>query len=195
MPTMQVGLAITGASGVRVGLKILDYLAGSGYTVHTVISEGAYRVFEAEDGLSREQVRRIVQSKAILYGEHDFTSPLASSSSVPRTFIIAPASMKTIAALAHGYASNLVVRAAHAVLRLRGRLVVAPRETPLSLIDIENMARLARAGAVVVPLCVGFYNRPETVDDIVGFLAGKILDAAGIDNNLYRRWSDARSSL
>ncbi len=195
MHSKQVGLAITGASGVRVGLKILDYLAESGYTVHAVITEGAYRVFEAEDDLSREQVRRIVQSKAVLYGENDFTSPLASSSSVPRIFIIAPASMKTIAALAHGYASNLVVRAAHAVLRLRGRLVVAPRETPLSLIDIENMERLARAGAVVVPLCVGFYSRPETIDDIVSFLAGKILDSAGIDNNLYRRWSDARSSL
>ncbi len=99
--------------------------------------------------------------------------------------------MKTVATLAAGISSNLVTRAALAILRLGRRLVVAPRETPLGVIELENMTRLARAGAIMVPLCAGFYHRPRTVGDMIDFLAGKVLDALGVTcHNLYRRWGD-----
>ncbi len=188
----RVGVAITGASGVRIGFRVIEYLVSRGYLVEAVITNGAFRVASYEEGLSRQSILEMFSRWSVtVYSEQDYSSPLASSSSIPRTFIVVPASMKTVAALAWGFANNLVIRAALATLRIGGRLVVAPRETPLSRIELENLLRLAEAGAIVVPLCVGFYSKPKSVDDIVDFLAGKVLDAAGIENNLYSRWGEA----
>lgn len=185
----SVSLAITGASAVRVGVAVARALHEYGVEVAGIIvSRGAYQVARYEDNLSPEELRSTLESYGPVYDESDLTSPLASSSSQPDAMAIVPASMKTVAALASGYSGNLVVRAALSILRLGRRLVVAPRETPLGVIELENLARIARAGAVVVPLCVAFYNKPRSLDDVVSFLAGKVLDALGVPNDLYRRW-------
>jgi len=185
----SVSVAITGASGVRVGLRVVEALAEAGVRLEGIIlTRPALEVARVEEGLEPGELRARLSRHSRVYGEDDFDSPLASSSSQPDAMAIVPASTKTVALIAHGIASNLVARAALAILRLRRRLVVAPRETPLGVAELENLLRLARMGAVVTPLTPGFYARPESVDDIVDFLAGKILDALGVPNNLYRRW-------
>ncbi len=185
----SVSVAITGASGVRVGLRVVEALAESGVRVEGVIlTRSALEVARVEEGLEPGELRARLSRHSKVYDEDDFNSPLASSSSQPDAMAIVPASTKTVALIAHGIASNLVARAALAILRLRRRLVVAPRETPLGVAELENLLKLARMGAVVAPLTPGFYVRPKSVDDIVNFLAGKVLDALGVSNSLYRRW-------
>lgn len=192
---MRVSVAITGASGVRVGVEVVRALAASGVSLAGVIvSRGAYEVARREDGLEPGEMRGMLEAYAPVYGDRDYSSPLASSSSQPDAMAVVPASMKTVAGIASGYGASLAVRAALSILRLGRRLVVAPRETPMGAIELENLARIARVGAVVVPLCVAYYIKPETVDDITRFLAGKVLDALGVDNNLYRRWGQRTSS-
>jgi len=188
----RVSFAITGASGVRVGLRAVEAAARMGVEiVGVIITRGAVEVARYEEGLDRDDIVGLIEEYAPLYWEDDFTSPLASSSSQPDAMAVVPASMKTVAMIAHGVSSNLAVRAALAVLRLGRRLVIAPRETPVGVVELENMLRAARAGAVVVPLCVGYYHRPESVEDITRFLAGKVLDALGLEEHgLYRRWGE-----
>jgi len=186
----SVSLAITGASGVRVGLRVAEILPRLGVEVKGVIvTRGAVNVAEHEEGLPRDRFLERLSAVAPVYWEDDFTSPLASSSSQPEAMAIVPASTKTLAMISWGLSSNLVARAALAVLRLGRRLVVAPRETPVGVVELENMLRVARAGALVVPLCVAYYHKPRSVDDITDFLAGKVLDALGLEGHgLYRRW-------
>jgi 4-hydroxy-3-polyprenylbenzoate decarboxylase len=188
----SVSLAITGASGVRVGLRVLEALNSLGVkVVGVILTEAAVKIARVEEGLSKDALERAVRRYATLYWEHELDSPLASSSSQPEAMAIVPASTKTIALLAGGIASNLVARAALSILRLRRRLVVAPRETPLGVAELENILKLARMGAVIVPLCPAFYIRPRSIDDLVNFMAGKVLDALGVSNNLYPRWKGA----
>jgi len=189
----SVSLAITGASGVIVGLRVLEELSRLGVEVKGVIvTRGALEVARHEEGLSREAFIELLARHARVYMEDDFSSPLASSSNQPEAMAVVPASMKTVASIAYGYASNLASRAALAILRLGRRLVVAPRETPVGVVELEAMLRLARAGAVMVPLCVAYYTRPRSVDDITMFLAGKVLDALEVEHSLYKRWGAGR---
>ncbi len=186
----SVSIAITGASGVRVGILVAEELVRLGVEVRgVIITRGALEVARHEEGLEPRELVEKLSNIAPVYEEDDFTSPLASSSNQPEAMAVVPASMKTVALIANGIASTLVARAALAILRLGRRLVVAPRETPLGIVELENLVRLARAGALVVPLCVAYYHSPRSVDDITRFLAGKVLDALGITrHNLYRRW-------
>lgn len=189
----SVSVAITGASGVRVGLRVVETLHRMpGVRLQGVIvSRGAVEVAKVEEpdiGDIVEHLNHITK----VYLEDDFASPLASSSNQPDAMAIVPASTKTIALIANGVASNLTARAALAIIRLGRRLVVAPRESPLGVVELENMLRLARAGAVIVPLSPGFYTMPRSVEDIVNFMAGKVLDALGLTGHgLYRRWGEA----
>ncbi len=156
-----------------------------------VVSRGAIEVARVEEsgiGDIVEYLKRMTK----VYLDDDFASPLASSSNQPDAMAIVPASTKTIALIANGVASNLIVRAALAIIRLGRRLVVAPRESPLGVVELENLLRLARTGAVIVPLSPGFYTMPRSVEDIVNFMAGKVLDALGLtEHGLYRRWGEA----
>jgi len=185
----RVALALTGASAIRVGLRVAQALADMGYKLEIVVTQGAYEVAQYEEGLDPNGLRGVLGKYGAVYGEHDYSSPLASSSSIPRTMIVVPASMKTLGLAAAGIPLNLVVRAMLSVLRLGGTLVVAPRETPLGVAEIRNMLTLAEMGARIVPLNIAFYIRPRSLDDVIDFLAGKVLDAAGIENELYRRWA------
>jgi len=185
----SLSVAITGSSGVRVALRFLEVAASVGLEVRGVIvSEGAFNVAFYEEGLGREELKGILSRYSRVYTDDQLESPLASSSSQPEAMVIVPASMKTIGLIAHGIPSTLTSRAALAILRLRRRLVVAPRETPLGVAELSNMLRLARMGALIVPMTLVFYNKPRSLEDAVDFVVGKIFDALGVEVELYRRW-------
>lgn len=181
---MRLVVGITGASGVVVGQRVLEALEKGGHEVHLVVSKGAAPTIRQELG----EAARLPATKR--YADDDFETPPASSSflALVDAVVVAPASMRTVAALAHGFTDNLVVRAADAALRLRKRVVLAPRESPLGEVALENMLKLARMGAVLVPPMVGYYAMPRSVDEVTAFIAGKVLDAAGVPNELYPRW-------
>lgn len=187
---MEIVVAITGASGVAIGLRLLEVLAGMGdHTVHLLVSEAAQAVMAQEVG---SQVNLPATSR---WETHDMTAPIASSSRAPHAMVIAPCSMKTLAAIAHGYADDLIVRAAETMLRLNRPLVLMPRETPLSLAAIENM-RLARlAGAILLPPMVAYYPRPRSIEEVTDFFVGKVLDMLGIEHSLYQRWGDPAAGV
>ncbi|GAB6148519.1 UbiX family flavin prenyltransferase [Stetteria hydrogenophila] len=186
----SVSLAVTGASGVVVALRVAEAVKECAELRGIILTRAAVEVARHELGLSGEDLAAALARHAPVYMEDDYSSPLASSSNQPDAMAVVPASTKTIALIAHGIASNLVARAALAILRLGRRLVVAPRETPLGVAELENLLRLARMGAVVVPLCPGFYHKPKSVEDLVDFMAGKVLDALGCPHRLYRRWGE-----
>jgi 4-hydroxy-3-polyprenylbenzoate decarboxylase len=180
---VEIVVAITGASGPAIGVRLLEVLAAQGtHSVDVIVSAGAEAVMAHEMGTA------VSLPATHRWGADDFSAPIASSSRAPQAMVVAPCSMKTMSAIAHGYADDLVVRTAEIMLRLNRPLVLMPRETPLSLPAIENM-RLARlAGAVILPPIVAYYPHPQTVDDVTDFFVGKVLDVLGLEHNLYRRW-------
>jgi 4-hydroxy-3-polyprenylbenzoate decarboxylase len=183
---MELVVALTGASGVVIGVRLLEVLAEQGsHLVHAIVSDGAKVVLGQELGPD------VHLPATYRWTNGDLTAPIASSSRVPDAMVVAPCSMKTLSAVAHGYASDLVVRCAEIMLRVGRPLVLMPRETPLSLPAIENM-RLARlAGAIILPPVMAYYPRPQTVDDVTDFFVGKVLDVLGLEHALYRRWGES----
>lgn len=180
---LKLIIAITGASGVALGARLIDYLRDK-HEVYVIVTNTARMIFDTEMGFMPEF------SGVNLLDDDDFNSPPASGSFRFDAMAIAPCSMKTLSAVATGYADSLVARAADNALRMRKRLVILPRETPLSTIALENMAKLSREGAIILPPVMAFYNHPESIDDMINYVLGKTLDALGIDNNLYRRWKE-----
>lgn len=184
---------------MRYGLRLLQVLAESVSEVHAVFSEAALRVLAEEEGkkisqseLSAERLFGAEQENITFYRPRDIGATIASGSAVFDGMVICPCSMNTLAAVASGYASNLVTRAADVTLKEGRRLVIVPRETPLSSIHLENMLRLTKCGVRVVPAMPGFYHQPETIDDLVDMLVMKILDQMAIPNELAKRWSAER---
>lgn len=193
LPCGTLSVAITGASGVRYGIRLLQAASELGLRLSGVIvTRSADLVAQAEEGMRAGELLELASRYSQAYGEDDMTSPLASSSSQPDCMAIVPASMKTVALIANGLELNLVARAALAMLRLRRPLVVAFREAPLGVAELRNLLSLAEMGAVVMPLAPGFYSKPRTVEDLVDFMVGKILDSLGVDNSLYLRWRGGR---
>jgi len=190
MNTLIIG--ITGASGIVYSVKLvsLTELLGKKYdNIYVVYTRSAEKVSKEEMGLQLSEFLKTVNGLRGVYREDELESPLASSSRlVGADMVIVPASMNTVAKLAAGIQDNLLLRAATSVLRLKGKLVIVPRETPLSPMDLRNLYRLSVAGAVILPASPGFYHRPRNIEDIVFFVVGKILDSLGIEHNLYLRW-------
>jgi len=190
MNTLIIG--ITGASGIVYSVKLvsLTELLGKKYdNIYVVYTRSAEKVSKEEMGLQLSEFLKTVNGLRGVYHEDELESPLASSSRlVGADMVVVPASMNTVAKLAAGIQDNLLLRAAISVLRLKGKLVIVPRETPLSPMDLRNLYRLSVAGAVILPASPGFYHRPRSMEDIVFFVVGKILDSLGIEHNLYLRW-------
>lgn len=182
---MEIIVAITGASGVGIGTRLLEVLAGRPeHQVHLLVSRGGEAVIRHELGAD------VPLPATHRWQVDDLAAPIASSSRAPDAMVIAPCSMKTLSAVAHGYAADLVGRAADMMLRLNRPLVLMPRETPLSLPAIENMRLAKIAGAFILPPVIAYYSAPQSVDDITDFFVGKILDLLGLEHELYRRWKE-----
>ena len=198
--TTTVCLALTGASGMPYGLRLLECLLAAGCRVQLLYSQAAQVVARQEMGI--ELPSRPAEAKAALlarlpavdpeklavFGREEWFAPVASGSNPPDAMVVCPCSMGTLAAIAQGLADNLIERAADVVLKEGRKLVLVPRETPFSVIHLENMLRLARAGAVIVPPSPGFYNHPQTVADLVDFVVARILDQIAVPHDLARRW-------
>lgn len=192
-------VAITGASGSIYGIRLLKALLKEPCHLIAVISDGGFRVLEHETGLSsREDLAIHLQQnnmgnhpKAVLdiLSERDYAASPASGSFVHEGMTIAPCSMKTLAATASGIADNLITRSADVCLKEKRPLILLPRETPLNLIHLENMTRLCRAGATIMPPCPSFYTFPQTLDALADTVVGRILDHLGVAHNLMPRWN------
>ncbi len=192
-------LAITGATGSVLGLKVLQRLVEDS-EVHLIISSPALSILREEAGidLSERPEDRLAEwldrlgsspgGRLFVHDEENLWAPVSSGSFRFDAMLVVPCTMKTLSAVANGYADGLIERAADVALKEARPLVLAPRESPFSVIHLENMLKLARLGVRIVPPVVGFYSRPESIDDMVGFIAGKILDQLGIDHSLYERW-------
>jgi len=178
---MRICVAITGASGVVLGQRLLENLHG--YEVHLIVSDAARRVIALELG------RDVRLPADYQYDNKDIAAPLSSSSFLVDAMAVVPCSMKTLAGIAHGYADSLILRAAENALRLNRKLVLVPRETPLSLSAIENMRQARLSGAIILPPTMAYYYEPKSVDDVTDFFVGKILDALSFEHHLFRRWS------
>jgi len=182
---MHLIVALTGCSGIVYGVRFLEVCREKGIETDLILSEAGEEVLRLEMGKEPEEVRGLATRS---YGERELTSPLSSGSYPADGMVIVPCSMKTLACIAGGVAGNLITRAADIMLKQGKPLVLVPRETPLSLIHLENMVRVKRAGAVVLPACPAFYHRPGTLSELVDFVVGRILDVLGVEHSLYRRW-------
>ncbi len=211
-------VAITGASGAAYGVRLVDELLATGADVELTVSHAGFMLLREElrllctDENAAEEIRAYINESRVSRGastgsgvrgllsrstsdgrltytpSEDLTSESASGSSLLRAMIICPCSMGTLSRISNGNSGNLIERAADCILKERGRLVLVPRETPLSSIHLENMLRLTNMGAVVLPAMPAFYTRPETIDDMIAFIVGKTLDVLGVANDLYPRW-------
>lgn len=179
---MRTVVAITGASGAAYAETLLRHLRGD---VELIITRDAEAVISEELATPVDALRKLATES---YGADDVAAPSASGSHRFDAMVIVPASGTTIAKVAHGIADNLVTRAAAVCLKEGRRLIVVPRETPLGIIQLENLAALARAGATVLPAMPGFYHRPARVQDLVDFVVARILDQLGVDHKLASRW-------
>jgi len=196
-----IALAMTGASGAPYGLRLLESLIEAGETVYFMISGPGQVVVSMESEITLSgrpaEIQRLLserfgarEGQLRVFGREEWTAPPASGSGVPRAMVICPCTMGTLAAVACGMSNNLIDRAADVVLKEGRKLILVPRETPFSAIHLENMLRLARMGAVILPPNPGFYHEPRTLDDLVNFIVARILDQLGIAHELVRRWGE-----
>jgi 4-hydroxy-3-polyprenylbenzoate decarboxylase len=204
MASTDLVVAVTGASGSPYARRLIEVLLRAGRTVHLVISPAAVEVFEREVGRSLDLSERGFDPQALLgpAAEHldlsriryhhfrNFRAGIASGSFLTAGMAICPCSMGTLAAIAHGVSENLIHRAADVHLKERRKLVLVPRETPLSLVQLRNLVAVAEAGAVVLPAMPAFYTRPRSVADMVDFVVARVCDQLGVENRLLERWGD-----
>ena len=182
---VRVVVGVTGASGVQYAYALLRNLEG--HDVDLVISDDARKVIAAETDLGAKAFGKLA---ANTYGNDDTTAPPASGSHRFDAMVVIPCSMGTLGKIAWGISDNLISRAAAVCMKERRTLILVPRETPLAATHLENMLRLANQGVVVLPAMPGFYHGPKTVDDLVNFVVGKVLDQLGIGHRLFRRWRE-----
>ncbi|MCL4459136.1 MAG: UbiX family flavin prenyltransferase [Chloroflexi bacterium] len=184
-------VAISGASGAVYGKTLLTILQDKKIETHLIVSEVGQGILEYETGTTQEEIRGLA---TYWYDIRDLEAPISSGSFHTDGMVIIPCSMRTLAAISHGYSDNLLTRAADVTLKERRSLIVVPREMPLSIIHLENMLCLARAGAIIIPAMPGFYMLPQTIEDMVRHVVGKVLDALRIEHALYKRWRNEQPS-
>lgn len=187
-PPVRLIIGVSGASGAIYGIRALQALRELGVETHLVVTDAALETIRLETDFDRADVFALATETHRL---NDITSKIASGSYQTDGMLVIPCSMKTLAGIASGYSDNLLLKAADVTIKERRRLVLVVRETPLSLIHIENMATVTRAGAVVLPAMPAFYQRPKTVADLVDHVVGKAFDTLGIEHHLLKRWEGA----
>jgi len=177
-------LGVTGASGVVYGVRLAEELAKRGIQLTIIVSDAARKVFEFEMLGGVEDLKKCGR----VLSEHEMEADVSSGSAKSDATVICPCSVKTLSAIANGYSDNLISRNADVALKEHRRLVLVVRETPLSAIHLENMLKLARLGAVILPASPGFYHKPKTMEDLMDHVVGKVMDALGVETDLFRRW-------
>lgn len=182
---MKLVVGMTGATGAIIGIRLLEALRDLDVETHLVISKWARATIQMETDWS---VRDVMALASKTWSEQDQAAAISSGSFRVDGMIIAPCSMKTLAAIRAGYGDGLIARAADVTLKEQRRLVLIPRESPLNVIHLENMLALAKAGAMMLPPMPAFYNRPASIDDIINHMVSRVLDQFGLENNLTRRW-------
>lgn len=203
---MAVGdlvVAMTGASGAPYGLRLLEVLVRAGRTVHLTLSPAGVQVIEQEldrrvrlerfelDDLLGPELAPLAAGQVHYHDYRNFRAGIASGSFLTAGMVVCPCSMGTVGAVAHGLSQNLIHRAADVHLKERRRLILVPRETPLSVVQLRNLTACVEAGAVVLPAMPAFYTRPHSLQDAVDFIVGRICDQLGVTHQLLRRWSVA----
>jgi 4-hydroxy-3-polyprenylbenzoate decarboxylase len=182
----RVIVAITGATGAVYGVRLLRQLAATpGVETHLVISDAANLTLHQEVGLQRREVEALAH---VVHKNREIGASIASGSFHSDAMVIAPCSMKTLAAVAHGLSDNLIARAADVVLKERRRLVMMVRETPFNLAHLRNMTAVTEMGAIVFPPVPGFYQRPTSIDEMVDHTIARVLDLVGIEHTLAPQW-------
>ncbi len=187
----KIVLCITGASGFLYGKRILQQLLKDHF-VYLIVSESGFKVMEEEAGIKKEDFLKDLPENCIFYDQNMIEAPISSGSRLIETkgVIVAPCSTGTLGAVANGMSNNLIHRVCDVALKERKKLFMLLREMPLSLIHIKNMEKITAAGGTVAVASPAFYNNPKTVDDMIDFVVGRVLDHFGINHNLYRRWKD-----
>lgn len=196
-----IAVAFTGASGIQYGLRLVESLLAAGRRVYLMVSQAAQVVVNMETDLRLPSRPEAIQAyltdhfaaepgQLEVFGRQQWTAPVASGSNPPEALVICPCTTGTLASVASGICDDLIDRAADVALKERRKLILVVRETPLSVIHLENLLRVARAGAIVMPANPGFYFRPQAVDDLVDFMVARILDHLGVPHVLSSRWGD-----
>ena len=197
----SVTLAITGASGSQYGLRLLECLLAADYSVNVMISKAAQIVIATETDIklpTQKADRRAFfaeryhakEEQINIYGLDQWLAPVASGSSLAPTMVVCPCSTGSLAAIAQGHSNNLIERAADVTLKEGKKLILVPRETPYSTIHLENMLKLSQMGVTILPASPGFYHRPESIQNLIDFIVGRILDQLGIDQKIAPRWGE-----
>lgn len=187
----RIVVAITGATGAQIGIHVLQTLRRLNVETHLIISKWAGETIKYETDYSPAAVRALSD---YAYSSHDLAAPVASGSYHIDGMIVVPCSVKTLAAINAGICDDLVTRAADVCLKERRRLVLSVRETPFSEIHLRNMLEVTRAGAIIAPPVVGFYTKPDSVEDILGQMVGRLLDLFGLDSQDFERWQGMKKS-
>jgi len=196
----KIVVGITGASGSIYGLRLIEEVLRAQVQVSLLLSDAGRQVLGFETGLELDldpqvctkQLRKRFSAGEELqvFGIKDFFAPVASGSSAPDAVVVCPCSMGTLGRIAAGLSDNLLERVADVALKEKKQLLLVPRETPFNQLHLENMLRLSQAGAQILPATPGFYHQPETVEDLVDFVVGKVLDQLGIEHQLFQRWGE-----
>jgi len=200
-PKPPIAVAFTGASGVQYGLRLVECLLGADRDVYLMVSQAAQVVVNMETDLRLpgrpEEMQGYLAGhfsarpgQLRVFGRQQWTAPVASGSNPPEAVVICPCTTGTLASVANGICDDLIDRAADVALKERRKLILVVRETPFSSIHLENMLRLAQAGAVIMPANPGFYFRPQAVEDIIDFMVARVLDHLGVAHSLSARWGD-----
>lgn len=196
----RIVVCITGASGSIYGLRLIEELLRAQQEVSLLVTNAGRQVLAFETGLAldvdptacQEQLSQHFGAAQRLryFASNDFFAPVASGSSAPDAVVICPCSMGTLGRIAAGLSENLLERVADVALKEQKKLLLVPRETPFNQIHLENMLRLAQAGAQILPAMPAFYHKPQSVEDLVDFVVGKLLDQLGVEHQLFKRWGD-----
>ena len=182
---MKLIVALTGASGIIYGKRLLEVLKEKKIETHLIITDAAEKVAKHELSMARKDLEKFADH---VYSVDDLLAPIVSGSFKTDGMVIIPCSMKTLAGIAHGYAGNIVLRAADVMLKEKRKLILVPRETPLGVIHLRNMLELAKYGASIVPAMPAYYHNPKSIEDLVDFVVGKVLDSLGIEHKLFKPW-------
>lgn len=183
----KIVIGFSGASGVIYGIRLIEVLHSMSVETYLIISEWAKKNIEIETDKTLEYVKTL---SSVNYDNFSLDASVSSGSFLHNGMVIVPCSMKSLSSIANGYDDTLISRAASVTLKESRKLIIVPRETPLSRIHLENMIKLQQAGAIILPAMPGFYHKPSTIEEIVDHLVGKILDQLNIEHHLFKRWKD-----